>query len=100
MWFGHSSYLLNVDGKNILVDPVFSNSASPFSFMVKAYKGTGVFNENDFPELDIILLTHDHYDHLDYKSILKLKKKDKKILRLSRRRFTSRILGNRQKQDH
>jgi L-ascorbate metabolism protein UlaG (beta-lactamase superfamily) len=79
IWFGHSSYLLHVNGKNILVDPVFSNSASPFSFMVKGYKGTNVFSENDFPELDLIILTHDHYDHLDYKSIHKLKSKTKKF---------------------
>ncbi|CAN5573957.1 MBL fold metallo-hydrolase [soil metagenome] len=79
VWFGHSSYLLNIDGKNILVDPVFSNSASPFTFMVKGYKGTDVFKETDFPDLDVILLTHDHYDHLDYNSILKLKSKTKKF---------------------
>jgi len=79
IWFGHSSYLLNISGKNILVDPVFSNSASPFSFMVKGYKGTNVFKENDFPDLDLIILTHDHYDHLDYNSIRKLKSKTKKF---------------------
>jgi L-ascorbate metabolism protein UlaG (beta-lactamase superfamily) len=79
VWFGHSSYLLNIDGKNILVDPVFSNSASPFSFMVKGYKGTKVFDEHDFPDLDVIILTHDHYDHLDYSSIRKLKAKTKKF---------------------
>ena len=72
IWFGHSSYLININGKNILVDPVFSNSASPFSFMVKGYKGTNVYRENDFPQLDLIILTHDHYDHLDYRSIRKL----------------------------
>ncbi len=79
IWFGHSSYLLNVNGKNILVDPVFSKSASPFSFMVNGYKGTDVFKESDFPELDLIILTHDHYDHLDYNSIRKLKGKTKKF---------------------
>ncbi|MCX6273606.1 MAG: MBL fold metallo-hydrolase [Bacteroidetes bacterium] len=79
VWFGHSSYLLNINGKNILVDPVFSGSASPFSFMVKGYKGTDVFKETDFPDLDVILLTHDHYDHLDYNSILKLKSITKKF---------------------
>ena len=79
VWFGHSSYLLNINGKNILVDPVFSGSASPFSFMVKGYNGTDVYKETDFPELDVILLTHDHYDHLDYNSILKLKERTKKF---------------------
>lgn len=79
VWFGHSSYLLKIDGKNILVDPVFSNSASPFPFLVKGYKGTDVFKETDFPELDLIILTHDHYDHLDYNSISKLKGRTKKF---------------------
>ncbi len=79
VWFGHSSYLIHINGKNILVDPVLSKSASPFSFMVKAYKGTDVYNENDFPDLDLIILTHDHYDHLDYNTIRKLKSKAKKF---------------------
>lgn len=75
VWFGHSSYLIRINGKNILVDPVFSKSASPFSFMVKGYKGTEVYSEKDMPPLDVIILTHDHYDHLDYNSIKKLKSK-------------------------
>jgi len=79
IWFGHSSYMIHTEGKNILVDPVFSNSASPFSFMVKGYKGTNIFTADDFPELDMIILTHDHYDHLDYKTIRKLKSKTKRF---------------------
>ena len=71
-WFGHSSYLIQCRGKNILVDPVFSGSASPFSFMVKAFPGTNVFGDKDFPYLDMMIITHDHYDHLDYKTIKKL----------------------------
>ena len=80
VWFGHSSYFIHTKGKNILVDPVFSKSASPFSFMVKAYKGTDVYHTDDFPELDLVILTHDHYDHLDYNSVRKLKSKTKKFL--------------------
>lgn len=73
-WFGHSSYLLQVDGKNILVDPVFSERVSPFQFMgTKRFAGTDFVQPADFPKLDIILITHDHYDHLDYASILALK---------------------------
>jgi len=79
VWFGHSSYMVHIAGKNILVDPVFSNSASPFSFMVKGYKGTNVYSADDFPELDVVILTHDHYDHLDYKTIRKIKSKTKKF---------------------
>jgi L-ascorbate metabolism protein UlaG (beta-lactamase superfamily) len=76
IWFGHSSYFLQTDGLNILVDPVFSERTSPFSFIgTKRYAGTDFVKAEDFPELDIVLITHDHYDHLDHQSILKLKDK-------------------------
>lgn len=77
VWFGHSSYFLKVDGKNILVDPVFSGNASPVSFFTSNFPGSNVYGVNDFPELDMVLITHDHYDHLDYKTILQLKSKTK-----------------------
>lgn len=79
VWFGHSSYLLKVEKKTILVDPVFSGNAAPLSFMVKAFKGSNVFNAEDFPEIDLLIITHDHYDHLDYKTIVKLKSKVKQV---------------------
>ncbi|MFD0941423.1 MBL fold metallo-hydrolase [Pedobacter boryungensis] len=75
-WFGHSSYLIQVDGLNILVDPVFSKRTSPFQFIgTKNFGGTDFLELEDLPALDIILITHDHYDHLDYNSILKLNDK-------------------------
>lgn len=80
VWFGHSSYLLNISGKRVLVDPVFSGNAAPVSFMVKAFKGSNVYAPEDFPEIDILLLTHDHYDHLDYKTLTQLKPKVKHIV--------------------
>lgn len=81
IWFGHSSYFLQVDGLNILVDPVFSPRTSPFSFMgSKNYPGTDFISPEDFPALDIVLITHDHYDHLDYRSILKLKAKTRHFI--------------------
>ncbi|WP_316784050.1 MBL fold metallo-hydrolase [Pedobacter frigiditerrae] len=80
-WFGHSSYLIQVDGKNILVDPVFSERTSPFQFLgTKRFAGTDFVNIEDFPPLDIILITHDHYDHLDYNAILKLKNSNAKFI--------------------
>lgn len=81
IWFGHSSYLLQIDGKNILVDPVFSERTSPFTFLgSKNFEGTNIVKPEDFPELDIVLITHDHYDHLDYPTILKLKNKTKQFI--------------------
>lgn len=79
VWFGHSSYFIRTESISVLVDPVFSGSAAPVSFMIKAFKGSDVYTPDDFPEIDVLLLTHDHYDHLDYKTILQLKHKVKKI---------------------
>jgi L-ascorbate metabolism protein UlaG (beta-lactamase superfamily) len=75
VWFGHSSYFIQCRGLRILVDPVFSNNASPVSFFAKAFAGTNVYSADEFPSLDIILITHDHYDHLDYTSIKQLANK-------------------------
>ncbi|KAA6431205.1 hypothetical protein FOE74_18025 [Rufibacter glacialis] len=75
-WFGHSAVLLEVNGKRIFADPMLGQRASPVSFI-----GSKRFNEKlplaieDLPPLDIVLLSHDHYDHLDRGTILKLKEK-------------------------
>ena len=80
VWFGHSSYFLQVDGKKILVDPVFSGHAAPFSFMVKAFAGTDVYTAQEMPEIDYLVITHDHYDHLDYQTVKELKNKVKNVI--------------------
>ena len=77
VWFGHSSYFMQVDGKKILVDPVFSGAASPVSFNIKAFKGTDIYTTDDIPGIDFLFISHDHWDHLDYKTIIKLKPKIK-----------------------
>lgn len=75
-WFGHSSYLLQVNGVNILVDPVFSGRTSPVSYAgTKAFDGADVYKAEDMPHIDVLLITHDHYDHLDFETIKKLKHK-------------------------
>ncbi|MBK0401535.1 MBL fold metallo-hydrolase [Adhaeribacter sp. BT258] len=76
-WFGHSSYLLKTNGRNILVDPVFSGHASPFSFMVTAFEGANNYAASDLPEIDMLIISHDHYDHLDYETITAIKDKVK-----------------------
>ena len=80
VWFGHSSYFMQLDGKSILVDPVLSGHASPFSFTVKAFKGTNNYTADDMPEIDYLIITHDHWDHLDYETVLKLKPRIKKVI--------------------
>ena len=75
VWFGHSSYFIRTGNKIFLIDPVFSGNAAPVSFMVKAFPGSNEYKAEDMPVIDYLILTHDHYDHLDFKTILKLKKK-------------------------
>ncbi len=75
-WFGHSSYLLQLNKLNVLVDPVFSERTSPVQYAgTKAFPGTSSYTVDDMPPIDVLLITHDHYDHLDYESIKKLKDK-------------------------
>jgi L-ascorbate metabolism protein UlaG (beta-lactamase superfamily) len=73
VWFGHSSYLIKYQGTTILVDPVLSGQASPVAGFGKAFTGTNIYDFSDLPPIDIVIITHDHYDHLDYKTILELK---------------------------
>jgi L-ascorbate metabolism protein UlaG (beta-lactamase superfamily) len=80
IWFGHSSYFMQVDGKRILVDPVLSGAASPLSFTTKAFAGTDVYSTEDIPEIDYLFISHDHWDHLDYETIIKIKPKIKNII--------------------
>ena len=80
VWFGHSSYFMQIDGKKFLVDPVFSGSASPLPNSVKSFAGSDVYTTDDFPGIDYLFISHDHWDHLDYKTITKLQPKIKKII--------------------
>ncbi|MBO9583832.1 MAG: MBL fold metallo-hydrolase [Flavobacterium sp.] len=80
VWFGHSSYFIQLEGKRFLIDPVFSGNASPIPGTTKSFKGTDIYTVDDFPEIDYLLITHDHYDHLDYETFLKLKPKTKQII--------------------
>ena len=79
IWFGHSSYLLIIDGKTILVDPVLFRG-SPISFINRPFKGTSIYRPQDFPFIDYLVYTHDHYDHLDYKAAKRLKQKVGKVI--------------------
>ncbi|WP_304344726.1 MBL fold metallo-hydrolase [Chryseobacterium koreense] len=80
VWMGHSSYFLQTDGVKILVDPVLSGYASPFSFTAKAFKGSDIYKPEDIPELDFLVITHDHWDHLDYETVTKVFPRIKKII--------------------
>lgn len=80
VWFGHSSYYLQLDGKRILVDPVFSKYATPVRVSVRAFDYQYEYTAEDMPEIDIMVITHDHWDHLDYNTFKKLQHKVKHIV--------------------
>ena len=69
VWLGHSSYFIRLGGRAILVDPVFSAYASPFWFSTRAFDGTSLYVADDMPDIDYLLISHDHWDHLDYETV-------------------------------
>lgn len=73
-WFGHSSVLFQTGDKRFITDPVF-HYASPLPFTVEPFKMQHSPTVAELPELDAVLISHDHYDHLDYKTILQIDEK-------------------------
>jgi len=80
VWFGHSSYLLRIDGRTILVDPVLSGRAAPLPGFGKAFPGTDRYSVDDLPDIDLLLITHDHYDHLDHPVVTALRPKVRQVV--------------------
>lgn len=71
-WFGHSAFLVEMEGKRILLDPMFGPVASPFSFIGQRYAYQQPIDLEQFTDIDAVIVSHDHYDHLDYPSIIRL----------------------------
>lgn len=80
VWMGHSSFFIQLGGRNILIDPVFSDHAAPFSFINKAFNGSNIYTAEEMPEIDYLLISHDHWDHLDYPTVTALLPKVKQVL--------------------
>jgi L-ascorbate metabolism protein UlaG (beta-lactamase superfamily) len=68
-WFGHSSILIEIDGKRVLTDPMWSERASPISWLGPKRWYPPALELRDLPALDAVVISHDHYDHLDYQTI-------------------------------
>ncbi len=79
VWMGHSSVFIQTDGKRFLVDPVFV-TASPVSFFNKPFKGTALYTPDDMPAVDYLVISHDHWDHLDYQTVKRLKDRVGKVI--------------------
>lgn len=71
-WIGHSSVLLQTQGLNILIDPVFANRVSPLGFMGPQRQVALPFEISDLPLIDAVVISHSHYDHLDVESLQKI----------------------------
>jgi len=68
-WLGHASVLLEIAGKRVLTDPIFSERCSPFSFIGPQRFAALPFAPGDVPQIDVVVISHDHYDHLDMTTI-------------------------------
>jgi L-ascorbate metabolism protein UlaG (beta-lactamase superfamily) len=64
MWCGHSSLVLRIDNLTVLLDPVLSSTASPVSWLVPRFQ-PAVVTPDELPPVDVVVISHDHYDHLD-----------------------------------
>ena len=67
IWLGHSTFLINMNGVIILIDPMFSEYAAPVNLFVKRFQAP-VLRMEELPEIDYVVISHDHYDHLDMTS--------------------------------
>ncbi len=79
-WFGHSTVLININGKIVITDPVFTKAASPVPFFNKSFEYQNNYSVDILPDIDVVVISHDHYDHLDYKTIQKINSKTKKFI--------------------
>lgn len=80
VWLGHSSFFMQLSGKRILIDPVFSPYASPVFFSVQAFAGATPYGAEDLPAIDYVFISHDHWDHLDYPTMMQLAPKLGKVV--------------------
>lgn len=72
-WFGHSAFMLEVAEKKILIDPMFGKSTSPIYVTNKRFPYRNDIPVDSIKDIDYVLFSHDHYDHLDYPTIKKIK---------------------------
>lgn len=72
-WLGHSTFIIEIDGKRVLTDPVWGERASPSSFVGPKRWHDPPLAIDELPPLDAIIISHDHYDHLDYPAVAALR---------------------------
>jgi len=79
-WFGHSTVLLQINGANLLFDPIFNDHAGPVRGLMKSFPFAHEYRLRDLPPIDAVIISHDHYDHLDYETLRRLRKKVRRFV--------------------
>lgn len=79
VWFGHSSYLFCLDGKRYLVDPLLKPEF-PATLMMKPFAGTDIYRPEDLPDIDVLIITHEHWDHMEYATLRDIRDRVKKVV--------------------
>ena len=80
IWIGHSTFLIKVDDLTILTDPVFSNRASPFKRLGPKRLIPPSIDLEQLPKIDVVTISHNHYDHLDIRSLKKLSRLNPELI--------------------
>src|ERR1700754_5000697 len=78
-WVGHATLLVQADGVNILTDPVWSDTVGPFGFGPRRVAEPGIRFE-DLPRIDLVLVSHNHYDHMDLATLKRLWDRDRPLI--------------------
>lgn len=78
-WINHSTFLICIDGIHILTDPIWSNRCSPVPFLGPKRRHAPGIAFSELPQIDIVLLSHDHYDHLDKPTVFQLSRRFPKL---------------------
>jgi len=79
VWFGHSSYLFCLGGERFLVDPVLKPEF-PSSLMMKPFAGTDIYRPEDLTDIDVLIITHEHWDHADYATLRDIRERVKRVV--------------------
>ncbi len=81
VWLGHSSFYMQLHGKKILIDPINDLYAAPVPWIDKAMDGSRLYGPEDIPDdIDVMVLSHDHWDHLDYDFVRAIEPKVKHVV--------------------
>ncbi len=79
-WYGHSAVMIEMDGKRVFFDPMLGEYSSPIPYATKRYNYQQPIDLSLIPDLDVVVISHDHYDHLDLSSIKRLHERTKVFL--------------------